>query len=152
MTYKGKYRVKYPKKYKGDPTNVIYRSYWERQTFKWCEENSNVVWWNSESVVVPYRCATDNRFHRYFLDLQIHFSSGETVCVEIKPKAQTQKPRATKGKAKKRLTEETLTYAKNVSKWEAAEAYCRKKGWKFQIWNEETLKALGIKLMMTRDK
>jgi len=152
MTYKGKYRVKYPQKYKGDHTQVIYRSFWERQVFRWCEENSNVQWWNSESVVIPYRCATDNRFHRYFLDLQIRFTNGEIICVEIKPKIQTEQPRPKKGKTKKRLTEETLTYAKNVSKWEAAESFCKARGWKFQIWNEETLQAMGIKLMMNRNK
>jgi len=29
MTYKGRYTVKNPKKYDGDPTKVVYRSLWE---------------------------------------------------------------------------------------------------------------------------
>ncbi len=36
-TYSGKYKVKYPEKYNGDHTKVTYRSYWEKQTFKWIE-------------------------------------------------------------------------------------------------------------------
>ena len=31
MSYKGKYYPSYPRKYKGDPTNIIYRSLWERK-------------------------------------------------------------------------------------------------------------------------
>ena len=69
MSYKGKYKVKKPEKYDGDFTNVIYRSLWERQFFRWCEDNSDVVRWSSESVVIPYRCKTDNKMHRYFVDV-----------------------------------------------------------------------------------
>ncbi|NDB85179.1 MAG: head completion protein, partial [Alphaproteobacteria bacterium] len=29
MAYKGKFNPKNPNKYKGDPTNIIYRSRWE---------------------------------------------------------------------------------------------------------------------------
>ena len=47
MSYKGKYKVKKPEKYDGDFTNVIYRSLWERQFFRWCEDNSDVVRWSS---------------------------------------------------------------------------------------------------------
>ena len=30
MAYSGRYQVKNPKKYLGDPTQVVYRSLWER--------------------------------------------------------------------------------------------------------------------------
>ena len=40
-TYKGKYRIKKPKKYMGDPKNVTYRSLWERQAFRWCEDRDD---------------------------------------------------------------------------------------------------------------
>ena len=42
VTYKGKYRVINYKKYKGDPTGVVYRSLWERKFMKWCDTNPNV--------------------------------------------------------------------------------------------------------------
>ena len=48
MAYSGRYKVKNPSKYKGDHTNVIYRSLWEKYAFKWCDDNSNVVEWSSE--------------------------------------------------------------------------------------------------------
>lgn len=145
--YKGKYKLKNPTKYIGDPKNVVYRSHWEKMVFKWCESNSEVVRWGSEVLVVPYICATDRRSHRYFVDLHIEFKSGKTVCVEIKPKKQTIQPKSKRGKPKANYLKECMTYAKNQSKWEAATKYCNKRGWSFQVWHEETLKSLGIKLL-----
>ena len=70
MAYKGKYTVKNKKKYAGDPTKVTYRSLWERNAFRWAESNPQVRAWNSEEVVVPYKCKTDNKLHRYFVDMK----------------------------------------------------------------------------------
>ena len=39
MSYKGKYKPSYPQKYKGDPTNIIYRSLWERKFMVYCDNN-----------------------------------------------------------------------------------------------------------------
>jgi len=146
MSYKGKYKIKKPEKYLGDYTKVVYRSLWERQTFKWCESNSRVRAWNSEEVVIPYKCKTDNRIHRYFIDLFIEMDNGDCILVEIKPKKQTTAPKKPTRKTKKYLNEVT-TYIKNTSKWTAANDFAEHKGWKFQIWTEETLKNLGIKLL-----
>ena len=33
--YRGKYKVKNPEKYRGDLSNVVHRSMWERQAFKY---------------------------------------------------------------------------------------------------------------------
>ncbi len=145
MSYKGRYTVKNKQKYAGDTSKVVYRSLWERQAFRWCEENHNVRAWNSEEIVIPYKCKTDNRLHRYFVDLLVEMRNGEVILVEIKPKKQTQPPKG-KRKTKKHLNEVT-TYIKNTSKWEAAQRFAEHKGWKFQIWTEDTLKNLGIKLL-----
>tara|TARA_B100001113_G_C20712692_1_gene450058 strand:+ start:34 stop:480 length:447 start_codon:yes stop_codon:yes gene_type:complete len=146
MSYKGKYKIKNPEKYLGDYTKVVYRSLWERQAFKWCEGNSRVRAWNSEEVVIPYKCKTDNRIHRYFIDLFIEMDNGDCLLVEIKPKKQTTAPKKPSRKTKKYINEVT-TYIKNTSKWTAANDFAQHKGWKFQIWTEETLKNLGIKLL-----
>jgi len=146
MAYKGKYKVKNPSKYEGDCTKVIFRSLWERQFFRWCEDNDNVVKWSSESVVIPYRCKTDNRMHRYFMDVKVKFRNGKTYLIEIKPEIQTQPPKQPKRKSQKYL-KEVMTYVKNTSKWEQAEIYCEKRGWEFKIFTEKTLKSLGIRLL-----
>ena len=40
-----------------------------------------------------------------------------------------------------------MTYSTNISKWTYAEEYAKDRGWEFQIWTEDTLKDLGIKLL-----
>tara|TARA_B100001057_G_scaffold477346_1_gene546433 strand:- start:427 stop:870 length:444 start_codon:yes stop_codon:yes gene_type:complete len=145
MAYKGKYTIKNTKKYLGDPTKVVYRSLWERQAFKWCESNPRVKKWNSEEIVVPYKCKTDNKIHRYYVDLLVELDNKNIILVEIKPKKETVPPQ---GKRKtKRYVREVMTYVKNTSKWEAANQYAEHKGWKFQVWTEDTLTNLGIKLL-----
>ena len=144
--YKGRYTPKNSKKYQGDPTKIVYRSMWERQAFKFLDEHPNVVKWGSETVVVPYICKTDSKRHRYFVDLCVTFQDGRCYLIEIKPKKQTQPPKQRSRKTKKYLNE-VMTYAKNISKWEAAEAYAHRRGMIFQIWDEDTLKGLGIKLL-----
>ena len=146
MSYKGKYKIKKPEKYLGDYTKVIYRSLWERQAFKWCESNSRVKAWNSEEVVIPYKCKTDNKIHRYFIDLFVEMDDGECILVEIKPKKETNPPKKPSRKTK-RYINEVVTFVKNQSKWEAANQFANHKGWKFQIWTEDTLSNLGIKLL-----
>lgn len=146
MAYSGRYPVSNPQKYDGDSTKVFYRSLWERQVFKWCESNPQVIKWSSEETVIPYKCKTDNRVHRYFVDVKIKLESGETYLVEIKPKKETIAPKKPARQTKKYVNE-VMTYVKNQSKWEAAEEYCMQRGWKFVVWTEDTLKSLGIKLL-----
>lgn len=146
MAYSGRYPVGNPQKYDGDSTKVYYRSLWERQVFKWCESNPQVIRWSSEETVIPYKCKTDNRIHRYFVDVKIKLETGETYLVEIKPKKETIAPTKPSRQTKKYVNE-VMTYVKNQSKWEAAEEYCMQRGWKFVVWTEDTLKSLGIKLL-----
>jgi len=142
-TYKGKYKVKNPKKYDGDHTKVIYRSMWERFAFKWCENNTDIKSWSSEETVIPYISAVDNKYHRYFVDLKLNMKDGRVILVEIKPDKQTKPP---KGKKRtKRFISESLEYVKNQCKWSAANEHCLDRGWHFQIWTEHTLKSMGMK-------
>ena len=146
MAYSGRYTVKNPKKYEGDFNKVKYRSLWERQAFKWLDNNLGVVGWSSEEVIVPYRCKTDGKVHRYFVDLFIRTKNGKVFLIEIKPKKQTLPPKKPSRKTKRYLSE-VMTYAKNQSKWEAATAYANKYGMTFEVWNEDTLRSFGIKIL-----
>jgi len=146
MAYSGRYIVKNPKKYEGDFNKVKYRSLWERQAFKWLDNNLGVVGWSSEEVIVPYRCKTDGKVHRYFVDLFIRTKNGKVFLIEIKPKKQTLPPKKPSRKTKRYLSE-VMTYAKNQSKWEAATAYANKYGMTFEVWNEDTLRSFGIKIL-----
>lgn len=141
--YSGKYDVVNQDKYKGNPNEVWYRSSWERLAFKWCDMNPDVTSWSSEKTTIPYKCKTDNKLHNYYIDLTVEFVSGKKFLIEIKPEYQTLRP-VKKNKSKERFHKEVLTWAKNVSKWQAAEEYANKRGMSFQVWTESTLWKLGI--------
>ena len=141
-TYKGRYRVKNTKKYKGDYESVIYRSLWERHCFRWCDENPKVQSWSSEETVVPYYYEIDKRYHKYYLDLKITFKEGKTILVEIKPDKETKPP--TGNRRTRRYITEATTYVKNMNKWEAANDYATDRGWDFQIWTEKTLQEMKL--------
>lgn len=146
MAYRGKYSPSNPSKYRGDMTNIVYRSLWERQFFKWLDENPQIKCWSSEEVVIPYRCKTDGKVHRYFVDVKFELTNGVVYLIEIKPKKEIDPPKNPGRKTKKYITE-VMTYAKNISKWEAAKEYAADRGWKFEVWHEDTLKGLGIKIL-----
>ena len=142
--YQGKFKPKFPEKYKGDPTNIIYRSSWELRFMNWCDSDTAIVKWSSECTVIPYRCGTDNKLHRYFVDFKIQVKTKDggfkTFLVEIKPLAQTMPPKFP-GKKTKRYLTESMTFIKNQSKWDAANQYCKDRGWEFIVITE---KQLGI--------
>ncbi len=144
-TYKGFYRVKNPAKYEGDFKNVIYRSHWEMQVFRWCDTNDQVLKWSSEEIVVPYWYPLDKKYHRYFVDVKFSTKDG-TFLVEIKPKSQTVQPKKP-SRQTKRFLEEARTYVKNQCKWKAADEFAKDKGWQFVIWTEDTIKSLGIRIL-----
>ena len=54
MAYRGKYYPSFPRKYKGDPTNIIYRSLWERKFMVYCDKNTKILEWGSEEIALPY--------------------------------------------------------------------------------------------------
>lgn len=131
----------------GDASNVQYRSLWERNVFRWCEDRDDVLGWSSEEVIIPYICKTDNKPHRYYMDLKIKFSNGRIVLVEIKPKSQTVPPKKP-ARQTKRYINEVMTYIKNECKWKAANKYALARGYTFEIWNEDYITSLGIKLLL----
>ena len=143
MAYSGKYKVKNRSKYKGDPDKVVFRSLWERNAFKFCDDASNIKHWASEEVVIPYLWEIDKKYHRYFMDLKITYTDGRTILVEIKPEKETKPPKFA-GKKTRRYINEGMTYIKNMNKWSAAQEYAADRGWGFQIWTEKELGAMGI--------
>ena len=138
MFHKRKFIPLFPEKYTGDPTNIIMRSSWETRFASWCDKNPSVLKWNSEETVIPYRCPTDNRIHRYFVDFKITVSTGKTYIVEVKPAAQTQPP-IYPGRQTQRYITESLTFMKNKAKWEAAIEFAKDRGWEFKIITEKEL-------------
>lgn len=143
MANKGRYKVKFPQKYMGNPTNVIYRSGLELEFMRFCDMSSDILGWNSESVVIPYRSPFDNRWHRYFPDFLIKKRTKEglieTQLIEIKPKSQCSPPRKPAKRQSRRYITEAATFEVNMAKWKAAIEFCRTRGWNFVVLNEEDI-------------
>ena len=76
---KSKYRPSYPSKYKGDYSNIICRSSWERKFCRWCDLNENIIQWGSEEFHIPYVSPKDNRVHKYYPDfiIKVRESTGQ---------------------------------------------------------------------------
>lgn len=134
------YEVQRPEKYLGDVNNVFYRSSWELEAFKFCDNNPNVLKWSSEEIVIPYAVPTNNggvRPAKYYPDIYMEYrdANGKTHkdLIEIKPKKQTKPSRSRNPKNK---MYENQVYAKNQLKWEAARAWCGKNGITFRILTE----------------
>ncbi len=144
MAYRGVYsQIKNPQKYKGDTRKVTYRSLWERSVMKWMDLNADIVEWNSEEVVIPYICNTDNQQHMYHIDFYFKHKSGQKYLIEVKPARQVVPPKPGSKRTRKFLSE-TMRFAKNKSKWAAAEKVARQNGMKFQIWTEKDLERMSI--------
>jgi len=141
-TYKGVFKPKNPSKYRGDPTNIIYRSRWELNFMMYLDNHSEVKQWASEELAIPYRSPIDGRVHRYFPDFWVKKVNREgkldTVVVEIKPYHETVEPTAQRKLTKKYLYE-VRTWGINSSKWKAANKYCEERGWEFTILTEKEL-------------
>ena len=141
MSYKGWFTPKNPKKYKGDPANIVYRSSWELRVMKYLDENNNVLWWASEELPIPYRSPIDQQVHRYFPDFvaRIRQVNGKemTMVLEVKPERQTQKP--VHKRQTKKFLQEAAAYAINQEKWRAADLFCKEHGWQFKIITEKDL-------------
>ena len=142
---KSKYRPSYPNKYKGDYTNIICRSSWERKFCRWCDLNESILQWGSEEFHIPYVSPVDNRVHKYFPDfiIKVKESTGEvkTYVIEVKPKKQT-KPPTKRKKVTKSYIYECTTWEVNKAKWRAAHEFCADRKIEFKIITEDEL---GIK-------
>ena len=143
MSYKGKYYPSFPRKYKGDPTNIIYRSLWERKFMVYCDKNQNILEWASEEIAIPYRSPIDNRVHRYFPDFYMKVKQGngtyKKFIIEVKPKAQCKEPIKSPKRKTKRWYNEVKTWGINQAKWKSAIDYCENRGMEFKILTEDHL-------------
>jgi len=142
MLHQGYFKPKNPQKYKGDPTNIIYRSGWELKFMLYVDSHPEIVEWGSEEFSIPYRSPIDNRIHRYFPDFYLKKKTkdgkSQTMVVEIKPLKQTIEPQK-QNKKTKRYINEVMTWGINSSKWQAAQEFCKERNWQFLILTEKEL-------------
>lgn len=142
MAYSGKFSPKNTNKYLGDPTNIWYRSLWERRVMVHLDNNQNVIEWSNEEIVIPYLSPVDNRWHRYFPDFFVRTRNRqgliEAMIIEVKPKSQARPPKIQQRVTKRYITE-VMTWGVNEAKWKAANEYCKDRNWKFVVVTEDDL-------------
>ena len=143
MSYKGRYTPINPKKYKGNPLRIVYRSLWERKFMIYCDTNNSILEWGSEEVIIPYLSPWDGRVHRYFPDFYIkvrqHDKTIKKYIIDIKPKKQCEPPVATPKIKTKKWFGEVKTWGINEAKWKYATEWCENNGMEFKILNEDHL-------------
>ena len=139
----GIFRPNFPLKYKGT-FPIYFRSSYELKFQKWADNNPSVLFWGSETIVIPYQNPLTGRVSRYFTDFNITLQDKQgkvkNFIIEVKPSSQTVPP-SQKGKNPKSLMRQQAEYVKNQAKWKAAAQYAENKGMVFTIITE---KHLGI--------
>ena len=73
--YKGKFKPSNPKKYVGNPANIIYRSSWEKKFMFYCDTNPDILQWASEEMAIPYYNPIDKKVHKYYPDFIVKTAS-----------------------------------------------------------------------------
>ena len=137
-SYKGIYKPTYPKKYIGNPHQIVYRSLLERRFMVYCDTSDSVTKWSSEELSIVYRNPIDKRIHRYFPDFIVQMSTNKKYMIEIKPSRQTKPPKTPKRKTKA-FMRESFEYIKNKAKWGAAKIYCEDNDLEFKLITEKDL-------------
>ena len=139
---RGQYTLKNPEKYLGLKTPV-YRSSWELVFMKTCDENPAIQKWASESVKIPYKDPTTGRPTIYVPDFFIVYvdknGKSHAEVIEIKPSNHQLLEKVGKNKVNQ------FQYVKNIAKWEAAHDWCKQKGIRFRVLNENDLFHQGKK-------
>ena len=142
----GRFRPTHPEKYAGDPSNIIFRSSWERIFMNWVDKNDKIKKWQSEERCVWYNNPFTKKKARYFPDFIIHYERADgvmmTEVIEIKPQRQIDGPPQSPKRKTKSWANEVQTYIINQKKWEAAAKWCEDKGYSFRLISE---KHLGLK-------
>jgi hypothetical protein len=143
-TLQGKFRPQNPEKYKGDPSNIVYRSSWEKIFCNWCDRNDKIVSWQSEEKALWYDDPVSKKKRRYFPDFIIQFEKNGvmvTEMIEVKPMSQVIGPPVNPKRRTQAWMNAVHTYITNQAKWNAAAKVCEDRGWSFRLVTE---KELGI--------
>ena len=110
---------------------------------KWCDLTENVRSWSSEELAIQYYDPVAKKKRRYFPDFIIKVRESDGLIrirmIEIKPHAQVVGPDPKPKRKTKAWVNAVQTYVTNQAKWDAAKAFCKKKGWDFVIVTEYEL-------------
>ena len=115
--------------------HVNHKSGLELKSFHYCDFNPNIKEWSLEPFAIQYLSPKDGKMHRYYPDIWIRFTTGDTFLVEVKSSQETKPPR----KNDKLYAKKLQTYLINRAKWQAAKSFCESNEMSFQILTEKVL-------------
>ena len=131
----GLYKVQNTAKYVGN-REPRYRSSWEHTFMTFCDTNSHILQWSSESVSIPYRHPITGKQTIYIPDFLITYqgSNGKTIgeLIEIKPRKQSVIE-------EKQSQRDRMAVAINYAKWSAAEKWASRQGLTFRVITEDQI-------------
>lgn len=145
--HQGKYKIKNPNKYMGNPMDIVYRSSWEYKFMVYCDLTPEVIRWGSETLTIPY-VDYKGKSRRYIPDFYVETRNSQfpelmnRFLIEIKPDAETREPIIPKTISEKKL--KNLQYAcgvwqKNKHKWYYANEWCKRRDIQFKLVTEKHL-------------
>lgn len=120
-----------PEKYIGSYP-IVSRSSWEWDMMLMCDSLSTVLQWASEPVQIPYHDPVTGQQKVYVPDFLITFLRNRekvTQLIEIKPLKEALSEAA-------KSKNDIAMVARNRAKWEAAQAWCMRRGIEFEIKTE----------------
>ena len=131
----GSFDVANPQKFIGGKA-PYYRSSWELAFMRMCDSHPNITKWASENVKIPYQNPVTGRYANYVPDFMIQYTdkdgSQHVELIEIKPANQTTLENA-------RSQGQKIATVVNAAKWTAAQEWCKRKGLRFKVINEDQI-------------
>lgn len=110
---------------------VILRSGLEMKFVNYLENQSTITGWVSESLAIPYYSRLDKKQANYYPDFIIENQDGHKTIVEVKPYAQTRKPKPNDSLWLKQQ------WIKNTDKWKACMEFAKSHDMKFILVTEK---------------
>jgi hypothetical protein len=139
---KGLYQVSHQEKYMGK-SRPIYRSSWELQFMRFCDNHTSITQWASEPLRIPYLHPFTGKKTTYVPDFLIQYQDRngavKTEIIEVKPANQAMR------EATGRNKHNQAHYLVNQAKWSAAKDFCKQQGMIFRVITENEMFHTGRK-------
>jgi hypothetical protein len=134
-----------PQKYLGDIRQLKYKSSWEEEAFKVCDNNPYILEWGYEIIDILYvipsiKTMGKLQVKKYKPDLYVVVQNENGTVnkklIEIKPFKQTKKSRSRNPRIK---LQEDYIHGINTLKWNAAVEWCKERNIEFLVVTEREL-------------
>lgn len=153
------FKCKFPEKYHKSAKAPMWKSLWEAKVFQALDVNPYVIEWGYEPFPIYYHNPIYMNYTVYWPDIYAHIKmdngAEHRILSEIKPAkycVMPKKPNAPTGqdpkkweryrKALIRHKSDSRDYMVNMAKWNAAQTWCQKHGFRWVILNEKNTNTL----------